>query len=97
MVPNRIPMERERICLPSQWLLYSLMSTGVPEKGALLQNGGKQKFTVHRFPRGRKAYIQWGAALFPKGIINDTAITTPVPCSLQYDTFCLGWGRPEPR
>ena len=29
--------------------------------------------------------------------VNDTAITTPVPCSLQHDTFHLGLGRPEPR
>jgi hypothetical protein len=27
----------------------------------------------------------------------DTAITTPVPCSLQHDTFHLGLVRPEPR
>jgi hypothetical protein len=73
------------------------MSTGVTEKGALLQNGEKRKVTVHEAPRGQKAYMQWGAALFPKGIVNDTAITTPVPCSLQHDTFDLGLGRPEPR
>jgi hypothetical protein len=46
---------------------------------------------------GRKAYIQWGAACFPKGIVYDTAISTPVPCSLQHDTFHLDLGRPEPR
>jgi hypothetical protein len=71
------------------------MSTGVPEKGALLQNGEKHKVTVHGAPRGQKAYIRWGAALFPKGIVNDTAITTPVPCDLKHDTFHLGLGRPE--
>jgi hypothetical protein len=49
-----------------------LMSTGVPKKGALLQNGGKHKVSVHRAPRGQKAYIHWGAALFPKGIVNYT-------------------------
>jgi len=57
----------------------------------------KYLVTVHRAPRGRKAYIQWGAALFPKGIVYDTAITTPVPCSLQQDAFHLGLGRSEPR
>jgi hypothetical protein len=70
-----------------------LMSTGVLEKGALLQNAEKHKVIVHRAPRERKAYIQWGAALFPKGIINDTAITTPLPCRLRHDTFHLGLGR----
>jgi hypothetical protein len=54
---------------------------------------GKHTVTFQGAPRGRKAYIQWGAACFPKGIIYDTAITTPVPCSLHYDTL----GRPEPR
>jgi hypothetical protein len=38
--------------------------------------------TVHEASHGRKAYIQWGVAWFPKGIVYDTAITTPVPCSL---------------
>ena len=58
---------------------------------------GKYLVTVHGAPRGRKAYIQWGATLFPKGIIYDTAISTPVLCSFQHDTFHLGLGRPEPR
>ena len=40
---------------------------------------------------------QWGAAWFPKWIIYNTAITTPVPCSLQHDTFHFVFGRPEPR
>jgi len=56
----------------------------------------KHKVTVHGVPSRQKAYIQWGAAWFPKGIINDTAISTPVPSSLQHDTFHLGLGRPEP-
>jgi hypothetical protein len=73
------------------------MSTGVPEKGPLLQNGEKHKVTVHGAPRGQKAYIQWGAALFPMGIVNDTAIATPVPCSLRHDTFHQGLGRQEHR
>jgi len=37
-----------------------------------------------------------GVAWFPKGIVYDTAITTPVPCSLQHNTFHLELGRPEP-
>jgi len=57
---------------------------------------GKNMVTVHGAPRRRKAYIQWDAAWFPKGIVNDTAISTPVSCSLWRDTFHLGLGRPEP-
>jgi hypothetical protein len=69
------------------------MSTGVPKKVALLQNGEKHQVTVHGTPHGQKAYIQWGAALFPKGTNNDTAIITPVPCSLQHNISHLGLGR----
>jgi hypothetical protein len=32
---------------------------------------------------------------FPKGS-NDTAATTPVPCSVWHNTFHLSLGRPEP-
>jgi hypothetical protein len=46
--------------------------------------------TIHRDPHRLKAYTQQGAAWFPKGIVYDGAITTPVPCSLQHDTFHLG-------
>jgi len=54
----------------------------------------KNMVTIHGAPCGQKA-IQWGAAWFPKGIVYDTAVTTPVPCSLQHDNFHLGLGRPE--
>jgi len=57
--------------------------------------GGKRTVTFHGAPRGWKAYIQWSAAWFSKGIIYDTVITTPVPCSLQH-TFQFGLGRTEP-
>jgi len=71
------------------------MSAGVPRKEPIAY-GEKPKVTVHGAPHRRKAYIQWGAALFLKGTVNDTAIYTPVPCSLQHDTFYLGLGKPEP-
>jgi len=32
----------------------------------------------------------------PRGIVNDTATSTPVPCSPQHDTFHLSLGTPEP-
>ena len=56
----------------------------------------KSMVTIHRTLRGWKAYVQWGAAWFPKGIIYYTAITTPVPCSPQHSTFHFGLGRSEP-
>jgi len=54
-------------------------------------------FTVHGAPRGRKTYIQLGAAWFPKAIVYDTAITTPGPRSLQRGTIHLGFCKPESR
>jgi hypothetical protein len=73
------------------------MSTGVPKKGVPLQNEEKLKVTIHRAQYGQRAYMQLSVALFPKGIVNDTAITTPVPCSVLHNTFYLGLGRPEPQ
>lgn len=40
--------------------------------------------------------VQWGTACFPRGTVYDTAVTTPVPCSLQHHTLHLGLGRPQP-
>jgi len=95
MFPKRVPMGRET---PSpEPLVYLFMYVWQsPQKGALLQNGEKHKVTAQGTPRRWKAYIQWGAAWFSKGIVNDTAISTPVPCSPWHDTFHLGMGRPEP-
>jgi len=96
MFPNRVLMERDTLSPePLVYLLISVCQS--PQKGALLQSGDKHKVTIHGTPRGRKVYIQWGAAWFPKGIVNDTAITSPVPCNPWHDTFHLGLGRPEPR
>jgi hypothetical protein len=39
--------------------------------------------------------IWQGAACCPKGIISNTAITTPVPCSPWHDASHLGFGGPE--
>jgi len=86
---------------PTEPLVYLFIQSFIhvfcrsPQKGALLQNGEKHNVTVHGAPNGRKAYVQWGAAWFPKGIINDTVISTLVLCSPRHDTFHLGLGRPE--
>ena len=97
MFPNRVPTDRDtpsseplakrgdsvhsfiHVCLPES-----------PKKGALLHTYRKKhKVTIHRASRRRKAYVQWGAAWFPKGIVNDTAVSTPVPRSFRHDTFFL--------
>ena len=63
-------------------LLIRLHFSVPPKKEPAHEMRGKPTVTVHGAPRGRIAYIQRGEAWFPKGIVCDTAITTPVPCSL---------------
>jgi hypothetical protein len=86
----------KRVHLWSQWSIHSFIFVRVPSEGALPRNGRKHTVTVCGAPCGWKTYLQWGAAWFLKGIVCDTAITTPVPCSPRHDTFHLGLGRPEP-
>jgi hypothetical protein len=65
--------------------IHSLcMSAGAPKRSPPTY-GEKHKVTLHGAPRRQKAYIQWNAAWFPKGIVNDTAVSTPVPCSTRHD------------
>jgi hypothetical protein len=66
-----------------------------PVKELSHEIGGKHTVTVHEAPGARNDYIQWGVGWFPKWIVNDTANTTPVPCSHQHNIFHLGSGRPE--
>jgi len=90
MFPNRVPKDRDT---PStEPLVYSFIHVCLQDspKRSRTTNWEKYKVTVCRAPRGWKAYIQWSAAWFHKGIINDTAISAPVPCSPRHDTFHLG-------
>jgi len=48
--------------------IHSCMSAGVPKKKPSYI-WGKHKVTVHGAPSRQKAYIHWGAAWFPKGIV----------------------------
>jgi hypothetical protein len=87
--PPRSPTGLLRRCSVSRasgLFIYSYLSES-PVKEFCHGTGGKHMITVHGAPGRRKAYIQWGAARFPKWIIYDTAITTPLLCSLQHDTF----------
>jgi hypothetical protein len=96
-VPPTGPLYREMLLLQSQWFIHPFIPVGAPKKEASQKMQEKHTVSVHGAPRRRKAYIQWGAAWFPKRIVNYTAITTPVSCTLQHDTFHLDLGRPEPR
>ena len=96
MFPVTGSLWREMLRLQSHWFIHSFMSVGVPKKKPSHEMRGKYTVAVHGAPRGWKAYIEGGAARFPKGIVDDTGITTLVPCSLQHNTFHLGLGGPEP-
>jgi hypothetical protein len=94
--PNMVPVERDT--LSPEPVVYSFIYL-YPSESPVKEPShvsGENIWTPYLYPRGQKAYIQWGVVWFPKGIVYDTAITTPVPCSLQHHAFHLGWGRPEP-
>jgi len=93
MFPNRVPTDRDTPSPEPQ--VHSFIHVCLPESPKRSPPAYEEKHTVtiHGAPHRRKAYTQWGTAWFPKGIINDTAISTPVPRSLRYDTFRLGLGR----
>jgi hypothetical protein len=95
MFHNRVPVEKDT---PSpKPMVYPFMSASVPKQGALLQNGEKYKVTFHRAPHRWKAYIQCFVAWIPMRIVNDAAVSIPVPCGPRLNTFHLGLGRPESR
>jgi hypothetical protein len=58
-----------------------------------MKEAGKHMVTIRGAPHGQNAYIQRGAAWF---IVCYQGISTPVPCSLQHNTFHLVLGRLEP-
>ena len=56
----------------------------------------KQSGDIWSPPTERTKGVHTRCCLVPKGIVYNNAITTPVPCSLQHNTFHLGLGRPKP-
>jgi len=94
MFADMVPMERE--ASSPEPVICSFISVRVPSKEPSHEKRGKHLVTIHGAPRGWNADVQWVVAWFPKGIVDDTALSTPVPCNLQHDTFLLGLGRPGP-
>ena len=80
--PNGAAMERDAPFPEPVVYSFIHMSQESLVKELSHEIGGKHMVTVHGTPPGRKAYLQWGADWFPKGIVFDTAVTTPVSCSL---------------
>ena len=69
-----------------------------PKYGALPQKVGKTFGHPPWSPTWTESLHTMGCGLASQGgVIQDTAISTSVPCSLQHDTFHLDLGRPEPR
>ena len=93
MFPNGVPMGSDTPS-PEPLVYFSFIHSFMyvcqsPQKGDLLHTyGEKHKVTVHGAPRRWKAYMQWGAAWFPKGIVT-TLLSL-------HNTFHFGLGRPEP-
>ena len=98
MFPTRVPMDRDSLSPEPvvHSFIHSFIHVYLPESPKRSPLTYTEKHKVHGAPRRQKAYIQWGAAWFPKGIVNDTAVSTPVPSSPRHNTFHLGLGRPEP-
>ena len=86
--------ERFSVSRANGLFIHSYMS---PVKEPSHEVGRKHTVTVHGDPPGRKACVTMGCSLTLQGDRLDTAITTPLPCSLQHDIFHLVLGRPEPR
>jgi hypothetical protein len=95
-VPQQGPYGERCFVSRASGLFIHLDPSESPIRSPRMKNR-KCTVTVHGALCGQKAYIKWGAAWFPKGIVNDTPVTALVPCILQHDTFHLGLGRPEPR
>jgi hypothetical protein len=93
MFPNRVPLERDALS-PEPLVYHSFISVRVPQLRSPPMKWGKTYGHHPQIPT--QAERKWDVAWFPKGIVYDTAITTPVPCSLQRNTFHFGLGRPEP-
>ena len=78
--------------------LHSYMSAGVPRKESSYIHMGKNIRSPSTEPHAdRRPTYSGGGDLVPQGDRYDTAVSTPLPCSLQLDTFHFGLGRPEPR
>jgi hypothetical protein len=83
---------REKPHLRRQWFIYIWVLNKEPSH----EKTGKTFGHRPRSPTWTEDLHTLGAAWFPKRIVNDTAVSTPVSCSPQHDTFHLGLGWPEP-
>ena len=90
-VPPTVSLWRRMLCLQSQWFIHSFISVRVPKKEPSYEMREKHTVTIHRAPCGQRAYIQWGVAWLPKGIVYDTAITTQCRAAFSTIHSTLAW------
>jgi len=105
MFINRVPMEREHsaratglsihVCLPESPKKEPSYKMGKNIRSPSVEPYADRRPTCNGVRPGSSRGS--GAAWFLKGIVNDTVVSTSVPCSPLHDTFHLGLGRPEAR
>jgi len=96
MFPQQVPYGERRSFSRANGLFIHLYLSDSPKRNPPTKCVENIWSPATEAPCKEKAYLQWGAVWFPKVIVNDTTISTPVSCSLQHDTFHLAFGRPEP-
>jgi hypothetical protein len=83
----------------SNWFTYSFIHISrSPQLRSSPKNTGGKKQSLSTGPHADKRPTwNWVRPDSPRGSFTTLLLTTPVPCSLQDNTFHLGLGRPEPR
>jgi hypothetical protein len=92
--PSGAPVERDAPSLEP--MVHSVIIPQSPQLRTSPMKWGENIRLPSTEPHvGGRPCTQWDVAWFPMGIVYDIAVTTPVPCSLQHDTFHIALGRPE--
>jgi hypothetical protein len=81
-VPPTESLWRVMLRLQSQWFIHSFISVGVPKTEPSHEMRGKHSHRPRR-PKRTEGLHKMECGLVPKGIVNDTSITTPGPCSFS--------------
>lgn len=97
MVPQPGPYREKWSVWRMNNLLIHLYLSESPVKELFRETSWQLMVITYGDPWGRQDYIPWVANLVPRGILYDTAVTTPVSYCVRHDFLHLQFGRPEPR